>query len=83
MGRLQARLDRIQANFAAQAPAEAREVMHRATAELQASDLVAHSIGVGHDLPSFSLEDSDGTTVSSEALLAQGPLVLTVYRGVW
>jgi peroxiredoxin len=33
--------------------------------------------------PTFVLEDPEGTTVSSDRLLAKGPLVVTFYRGVW
>ena len=37
---------------------------------------------VGEKLPSFSLEDPDGTVINSESLLGQ-PLLLMFYRGNW
>ena len=41
------------------------------------------SIKVGDELPPFALDDVHGQTVVSSELLAQGPVVLTVFRGVW
>ena len=37
----------------------------------------------GDILPGFMLPNAEGKLVSSEELLAQGPLVLTFYRGEW
>ena len=34
-------------------------------------------------VPAFTLNDPDGHPVSSDELLAKGPLVITFYRGVW
>ena len=83
MGRLQKRLDRIKEGFSAQAPAEALAVMLRATEDLRASGIMDRIPTVGSTLPAFELPDADGTVVSSADLLAQGPLVLTIYRGGW
>ena len=33
--------------------------------------------------PTFALEDTDGRTINLADLLANGPVVLTFYRGVW
>ncbi|WP_429256641.1 redoxin family protein [Paraburkholderia sp. GAS334] len=38
---------------------------------------------VGHRTPYFRLKDQDGNNVSSAARLAQRPLVVAFYRGVW
>lgn len=83
MGTLADRLTRIQAAFAKQAPAEALSVVQRAQAELDSTDILERIPSVGDTLPAFDLPDSQGGRVSSDALLAKGPLVLTVYRGVW
>ncbi len=83
MSNLQERLDRIRANFAKQAPEEAKTIMSRATADVEASGILDQIPKVGATLPSFALPDSQGKTWTSQELLAQGPLVLTVYRGVW
>lgn len=83
MATLAQRLDVIRKGFEAQAPAEALEIMHRATAEL-AEKVAAHpGLKVGDKAPAFRLPDQDGHTVDSAELLAQGPLVLTLFRGHW
>ena len=38
---------------------------------------------VGTDLHPFELTDTEGQVVRSAALLEQGPLVITFYRGLW
>ena len=83
MGRLQTRLDRIREGFEAQAPAEVREVMHRATEDLRGSGLLDRLPQVGDRLPDFDLQDTEGNAIQSAALLADGSLVVTFYRGVW
>ncbi|GAD93710.1 hypothetical protein NECHADRAFT_78070 [Paecilomyces variotii No. 5] len=40
-------------------------------------------IKVGRKLPDFKLPDANGDEVSSTDLLAQGPLLITFYRGGW
>ena len=37
----------------------------------------------GDKLPSFSLVGSAGASVTSDKLLAGGPLVVTFFRGMW
>ena len=83
MGRLQERLDRIKAGFAAKVPDEVKAVMHRATEDLRGSGILDTMPRVGQTLPAFALPDTDGRVVRSEELLAAGPLVVTFYRGVW
>ena len=85
---LQEKLDAFRANFEAggppyNAPAWIHEPMHRATAELIASGAARQALKVGDKAPAFTLKDTEGSEVSSAALLAQGPLVVTFYRGVW
>lgn len=38
---------------------------------------------VGDEAPAFALSNAKGETVSSEALFADGPVILTFYRGAW
>jgi peroxiredoxin len=40
-------------------------------------------LNTGDRLPAFALENAQGTVVRSDALLAKGPMVVTVFRGVW
>ncbi len=64
-------------------PADSLAIMHRATDELQQSGLAERALGVGDQLPDFSLLNQAGTEVRSSDLLTSGPLVLTFFRGIW
>ncbi len=44
---------------------------------------VKNAVKVGAKMPSFTLKDTDGKTVSSDELLNKGNLVITFYRGAW
>lgn len=85
---LQATLDTFKADFRAgkppyNAPAEIHPIMERATQELIASGQATRAIKAGDQAPAFVLNDAHGKPVSSVELLAQGPLVISFYRGVW
>src|SRR5579871_4406952 len=85
---LREELAAFKANFEAggppyNAPDWIHEPMHRATDELIASGAADLAKKAGDLAPSFKLQDPDGREVSSEELLAQGPLIVTFYRGVW
>jgi hypothetical protein len=64
-------------------PPETQAVMHRATEGLRASGILDRVIKVGDPLPAFALQNAYGREVRSSDLLAEGPLVLTVFRGSW
>jgi peroxiredoxin len=85
---LQAKLDAFKADFEAgkppyNVPPSVIETMHRATAELIASDAASRAKKAGEVAPSFSLRDGDGNVVSLEELLKKGPVIVSFYRGVW
>lgn len=85
---LQDKLDAFKADFVSGkapyfAPADIHPIMARATAELIASGQAKKALRAGDKAPAFNLKDPDGKYVSSAELLAQGPLVLSFYRGVW
>jgi peroxiredoxin len=85
---LQAKLDAFKAAFEAgnspyAVPPAVIETMRRATKELIASGAAERALKVGDRAPSFALKDPDGKTISSSALLADGPLAVSFYRGVW
>lgn len=46
-------------------------------------DAVNNALKVGAKMPSFSLMDIGGKTVSSDELLKKGNLVVVFYRGAW
>jgi hypothetical protein len=88
MAGLQARLDEFKKAFESgappyNAPREAIETVHRATAELKASGLENMALKVGDRAPEFSLFNQDHVQVSSAQLLRQGPLVVSFFRGHW
>ena len=64
-------------------PADKRAIMERATADLRQSGIVGRAIKVGDRLPPFALRNQRDETVQSADILSRGPLVLTVFRGVW
>lgn len=65
-------------------PTEAQlETMRRATQSLVDSRQADKALEAGDTAPEFALQDADGNLVSSRALLSQGPLVASFYRGVW
>jgi hypothetical protein len=88
MASLQSRLDDFKKAFESgappyNAPGEAIETMHRATAELKASDLENMALKVGDRAPEFSLINQDHVKVDSAELLRQGPMVVSFFRGHW
>jgi peroxiredoxin len=57
--------------------------MEAATAKLAATNLEAQTLQVGQIMPDFELPDATGTLVYSAELRAQGPLLISFYRGHW
>jgi peroxiredoxin len=57
--------------------------MERAARELIASGLAQRALKAGDKAPDFTRPDPNGRTVSSAALLADGPRIVSFYRGVW
>lgn len=58
-------------------------VMDGATAALESSGLAQRSLAVGALAPDFALPDATGRRVALTSLLAEGPVVLSFYRGGW
>ena len=88
MDSLQSRLDEFKKAFESggppyNAPHEAVETMHRATAELKASRAEGKALKVGDHAPEFSLFNQDHAQVHSADLLRQGPIVVSFFRGHW
>jgi hypothetical protein len=88
MAALQSHLDEFKKAFESgappyNAPREAIEKMHRATAELKASGLENNVLKVGDIAPQFSLFNQDHVQVNSADLIRQGPLVVSFFRGHW
>jgi len=73
----------MQQLMSGQIPAEMLAVMRRSTATLAGSGIMDKSLRAGDSIPPFTLPSARGEQVSSQALLEQGPLVLSFYRGGW
>ena len=80
---LKEKLDAIREASSKRIPADKRAVMEAVTADQTARRVADRALAVGATLPPFELTNQSGETVRSADLLARGPLVLTVYRGVW
>lgn len=88
MSNLQDRLDEFKRTFESgappyNAPREAIEIMHRGTAELKATGIEARALKVGDRAPGFTLFNQDHVEVASDALLREGPFVVSFFRGHW
>jgi hypothetical protein len=77
------RLDTIRQGADRRIPPDKRAIMHRATDDLRSLGILDRVIKVGDLLPPFALRNAFGDDVRSSELLANGPLVLTVFRGSW
>ena len=79
---LKQRLEAIKQAAETRIPTEARPIMHRATDDVRRSGIVHRVVRVGQKAPTFDLVNQRDR-VNSERLLAEGPLVVSFYRGVW
>ena len=80
---LQDQLDAFKAQFKTQAPEGAFDAFARSTQELIDSGQAERAVKAGDTAPDFTLTDQDGKPVALKDLLAEGPVVLSFYRGVW
>jgi hypothetical protein len=80
---LQEKLDEYKKSFLEKAPPEAVAVMQRATQDLKNSGILDKVLKAGESAPEFSLPDENGNLVELKGLLAQGPVVISFYRGQW
>lgn len=80
---LEKELNAVTENVRQHAPAEVFSVMASDTEKLAASGISERALKPGQRMPSFSLPDATGKTVTSAELLANGPVVISFYRGNW
>ncbi|MGI9106507.1 MAG: hypothetical protein ACR2G4_09690 [Pyrinomonadaceae bacterium] len=80
---LKEKLDKIKANSAAKFSEQIKAVMQRATKDLRNSGIMGRVLKIGDTSPNFTLRNVEGEEVRAQTLLAQGPLVVSFYRGVW
>ena len=80
---LQDKLNEYKKGFLEKAPSKAVETMQGATENLKNSGILDKVLRVGEAAPEFSLPDEKGNLVDLRGLLAQGPVVISFYRGQW
>jgi hypothetical protein len=80
---LREELSALKARLESGRPPEVIARMHRAVDELRESGAVSRVLKAGDLAPAFTLPNADERPISSQALLAQRPLVVTFYRGRW
>jgi peroxiredoxin len=80
---LKTALDAFRAEFLEKFPTKKAAIMQRATDELTETFQTQQFLQVGDLAPDFALINAVGETVQLRDRLAQGPVILTFYRGGW
>lgn len=76
-------LERTRETGEASIPAETKKVMASALEQLAASGIAEQAPREGSASPTFSLPNAEGKTVDIGAMVEQGPVVVSFYRGGW
>jgi len=74
--------DTIQ-KFRGQLPPDLTALIEQGAGEISALDIIERALKPGDTAPAFSLKNQNGGQKSLSDYLAQGPIVLTFYRGAW
>ncbi len=80
---LEEKLAEMRSESAGKFPDDTKKKFRRQIVELRNSGIMDTALKVGGKMPSFSLPNVSGETISSSDLLKSGNLVVTFYRGVW
>ena len=80
---LQQQLDEVLAQATSQLPADLLKDLLSPIDQLIMSDAAKKALKEGAQAPDFTLPDALGNAVTLSHLLAQGPVVITFYRGEW
>ena len=80
---LQEQLNNFKEQFKQQAPEAAFNAFAKSTSDLIETGQAEQALTVGDHAPDFTLADSEGKSVDLKSLLADGPVILNFYRGVW
>lgn len=74
--------DTIQ-KFRGQLPPDLTALIEQGAGEISALDIIERALKPGDKAPAFSLKNQNGEQKNLSEYLAQGPVVLTFYRGAW
>lgn len=80
---LRDRIAEFTAGMAKHAPPEVIATLGSELKKLAESGIAALALAVGVKAPDFTLPDAHGSATSLATLLAEGPAVVTFYRGGW
>ena len=80
---LKEKLEAMKAASAEQIPPETLAIMQQAKEKLAASGIFERAIKVGDTIPDFSLADAQGRQFGLAELRRMGPVLISLYRGVW
>lgn len=80
---LEDRLNAIRATSAEKIPPETLSKMLQAREALASTDILQRAIKVGETFPAFVLPDANGCQLNSQEFLQRGPMLITLFRGVW
>lgn len=80
---LEQKLAAVRQAAAKRIPADRLAIMHRATEDLRRSGTLDRVIKPGTQAPDFTLHDQYDKAVTLSALLASGPVLMSVFRGFW
>jgi len=76
-------IDKMQEGLLPQIPTEALDLFGSTTEKLVQSGIAGTSLKKGDKAPTFALPSITGKIIDSAALLKNGPLVVSFYRGQW
>jgi hypothetical protein len=80
---LEAKLAAMREAAAKRIPPDRLAIMHGATEDLRQSGILDRIAKVGAKMPAFALANHDGRRISSDDVLARGPMILSFFRGSW
>tara|TARA_B100000676_G_scaffold289198_1_gene321480 strand:- start:3810 stop:4058 length:249 start_codon:yes stop_codon:yes gene_type:complete len=80
---LKQKLDTMKRQAAENIPSKTLSEMLTATNQLRESGILNGIIKPNSPLPAFKLRNQDGIEITSNELLAEKNLVITIFRGHW
>lgn len=80
---LQAELDAMKSAFEQRAPQETIDAFEKGIRDVEALGVLGSAKKQGDAAPMFTLPNGLGESVTLESILADGPTIVTFYRGSW
>ncbi len=80
---LKEQLERMKSHTASRMPPEVAGMTQRLVDDLRKPEVMSRVLKVGDKAPGFVLPNATGQMLSSQELLAKGPLTVSFFRGKW